>query len=132
MNHSNVILPVPRLTHKAGQHEAQAKANEGVDGPNNPQGGSDVPGGLVENASNHSDDDDECESCNCPYLCTSERTDVTKVGLCVCFKSSHASKRVRNGKRNPHLQDLFGQVGPFVFEEHSQTDWNKKGHQSDA
>lgn len=69
---SAVTLPVPGLTCNAGQDEPEAEANEGVDSSNNPQGGRNGPGGLVENSSNYSYDDNESNACNGPYLCTAD------------------------------------------------------------
>ena len=63
---------MPGLTRDAGQKEPHAETNEGVDSSNNPQRRSNVPGGLVENPSNHSYDDDKSEASDRPYLCTAE------------------------------------------------------------
>lgn len=65
-----MTLPVPRLAYKAGHEEAQAETNEGVDSSNNPKGRGNSPGGLVEDSSNHSYDDNESKACNGPNLCT--------------------------------------------------------------
>ena len=55
-------LPEPGLTHEPGHEEAQAKADEGVDGPDDPQRGGYGPGGLVQNAAHHGNDDDQTEA----------------------------------------------------------------------
>lgn len=66
------LLPVPGLSRDASQAEPQAKPNERVNGSNNPQRGSDDPGGLVKNSSNHSQDDDETEARDGPHLCATD------------------------------------------------------------
>lgn len=68
-----VTIPVPGLTRYAGQEEPQAEANKGVDSSNNPQRGSNDPGGLVENSSDHSCGDNESETSDGPYLSRHKR-----------------------------------------------------------
>lgn len=65
-------LPVPGLTRNAGQSEPQAETNKGVDCADDPQGGIDVPRGLVQNSSNHSYDKNETKASNGPHLCTED------------------------------------------------------------
>lgn len=68
-----VTVPVPGLTSDAGQEEPQAETDKGVDSSNNPQRGSNDPGGLVENTSNHSRGDNETEPSDGPYLSRHKR-----------------------------------------------------------
>lgn len=68
-----VSSPVPWLTCNTRQEEPKAITNKGEDDSNNPQGGSNDPGGLVENSSNHGYDDDESKACNGSNLCGAGR-----------------------------------------------------------
>lgn len=60
------------MTCDEGQDEPQTEPDEGVDGSNDPQGGVDDPGGLVEDSSHHSDDDDEGDARDGPHLRAAE------------------------------------------------------------
>ena len=98
-NNKAASLPVPGLTCYAGQDEAQAETNEGVDGSDNPKGRSDGPGGLVENSADHGYDDNESEARDGADLCRadtkkeSEHLNITTnprnaLGLEVCLHKS--------------------------------------------
>ncbi len=77
-----VALPVPGLACNAGQDEPQAETNKGVDNAYNPQGGSNVPGGLVENSSNHSNDDNESKAGDGAHLFTADTCTFNEMTLC--------------------------------------------------
>lgn len=134
-NYNAASLPVPGLTCYAGQDEAQAETNEGVDGSDNPKGGSDGPGGLVENSADHGYDDNESEACNGPDLCradakkASEHLNITtnpRNALCleVCL---HKSVSVFS-----YPENLLCKAGPPLFNINPQSNRDKKRHESDT
>lgn len=67
-----VTLPVIGLTHKSGQDEPKAETNKRVDRSDNPEFGSDAPGGFVENSPNHSYDHNDTKAHDGAHLWTAD------------------------------------------------------------
>lgn len=116
------VSPVPGLAHEPCQKETQAVANKGEDGPNDPEGGGDNPGGLVQDAPDHGDDDDQSKARDGADL---QRDQGSGVSESQC-KGLPATRRVVD--RLLDLEDLLGGIGPSPFDKYPETNGDEKSH----
>lgn len=131
-NYCTVSSPVPRLTCNTRQEEPQAITNKGEDGSNNPQGGSNDPGGLVENSSNHGNDDDESKACNGSNLWGTRRQKKQELSVAWNPANIIMHQVSQYSTLSANLEDLFRCIGPPAFDVYSESNWHEKGHESNT